>query len=66
MEDDGRKGDLGRGRGIGVRAVPSGGNPVNFRDKSHHNKPFGLEIPDPHLIPQVGSEDLAIWLSYRT
>lgn len=66
VEDDGRKGGFGVGRGIGVRAVPSGGNPANFRDQPYHNNPFRLGIPDLQLIPQVGSGDLAIWLSYRT
>lgn len=66
VKDDGRKEGFRGGRGIGVRAVPSGGNPANFRDQPHHNNSFRLEIPDPQLIPQVGSGDLAIWLSYRT
>lgn len=41
-------------------------NPRHFRDPSGYTKPFRLGVPDPQFIPQVGSGDLAIWLSCRT
>lgn len=53
------------GKGV-LEGEEGPGNPPDFRDPSNHNKTFRLGIPDPQLIPQVGSGDLAIWLSYRT
>lgn len=55
-----------RGQGAVEDLVPSGGNLPHVRDLSHLSNPFRLGIPDPQLIPQAGSGDLAIWLSYKT
>lgn len=48
------------------RVVPFQWEPTNFTDTSPHNNPLRLGIPDQQLIPQAGSGDLAVWLSYRT